>query len=222
MRRQYSGDQPNEAKWSIANAGDTGEVLQTAMRLGAKTDLLDEAWWLPSIFIADGGDAAKALGSGRQRPGRHLRRRYRQTVLQRVELLRRGRQGDVRQQGGAVLDGLRRRLRRPIRLGGEPVQEAQPSRRADRGRRGPAGRHRRRSGTSDGCAGRRAGADGASGSTGLRPKASTPTSAAASRRTTTAWAIPGYRPNAAIGPLDQRAVLRHEGGSRRTSGRAEG
>ncbi|MCV7194984.1 FAD-binding protein [Mycobacterium angelicum] len=69
MRRRYSGDQPNEASWSIANAGDTGEVLQTAMALGAKTDLLDEAWWLPSVFIADGGDAAKALGSGRQRPG---------------------------------------------------------------------------------------------------------------------------------------------------------
>ena len=69
MRRQYSGDQPNEGKWSIANAGDTGEVLQTAMRLGAKTDLLDEAWWLPSVFIADGGNAAKSLGSGRQRPG---------------------------------------------------------------------------------------------------------------------------------------------------------
>jgi 3-oxosteroid 1-dehydrogenase len=69
MRRMYSGDQPNEGKWSIANAGDTGEVLQTAMRLGAKTDLLDEAWWLPSVFIADGGNAAKSLGSGRQRPG---------------------------------------------------------------------------------------------------------------------------------------------------------
>jgi 3-oxosteroid 1-dehydrogenase len=69
MRRRYSGDQPNDARWSIANAGDTGEVLETAMRLGAKTDLLDEAWWLPSIFIADGGDAARALGSGRQRPG---------------------------------------------------------------------------------------------------------------------------------------------------------
>jgi 3-oxosteroid 1-dehydrogenase len=69
MRRRYSGDQPNEALWSIANAGDTGEVLETAMRLGAKTDLLDEAWWLPSVFIANGGDAAKALGRGRQRPG---------------------------------------------------------------------------------------------------------------------------------------------------------
>jgi 3-oxosteroid 1-dehydrogenase len=69
MRRRYSGDQPNEAQWSIANAGDTGEVLQAAMRLGAKTDLLDEAWWLPSVFIANGGTTAASLGSGRQRPG---------------------------------------------------------------------------------------------------------------------------------------------------------
>jgi 3-oxosteroid 1-dehydrogenase len=69
MRRRYSGDQPNEGQWSIANAGDTGEVLQTAMGLGAKTDLLDEAWWLPSVFIANGGSAAASLGAGRQRPG---------------------------------------------------------------------------------------------------------------------------------------------------------
>jgi 3-oxosteroid 1-dehydrogenase len=69
MRRMYSGDQPNDGQWSGANPGDTGEVLQTAMRLGAKTDLLDEAWWLPSVFIADGGTAAASLGSGRQRPG---------------------------------------------------------------------------------------------------------------------------------------------------------
>ena len=67
MRRKYSADQPNEAKWSIANPGDTGEVLQAAMRLGAKTDLLDEAWWLPMAFIAD--PSAASLGSGRQRPG---------------------------------------------------------------------------------------------------------------------------------------------------------
>jgi 3-oxosteroid 1-dehydrogenase len=67
MRRRYSGDQPNEAKWSLANPGDTGEVLQTAMRLGAKTDLLDEAWWLPSVFVAD--PRARAIGQARQRPG---------------------------------------------------------------------------------------------------------------------------------------------------------
>jgi 3-oxosteroid 1-dehydrogenase len=66
MRRSYSGDQPNEARWSIANAGDTGEVLQTAMRLGAKTDLLDEAWWLPTPGV---GGVAASLVAARQRPG---------------------------------------------------------------------------------------------------------------------------------------------------------
>jgi 3-oxosteroid 1-dehydrogenase len=68
MRRQYSGNQPNEAKWTIANRGDTGEVLQSAMRLGAKTDLLDEAWWLPSTSHGLGA-AAASLGAARQRPG---------------------------------------------------------------------------------------------------------------------------------------------------------
>jgi 3-oxosteroid 1-dehydrogenase len=69
MRRQYGGDQPNEAEWTMANPGDTGEVLETAMRLGARTDLMDEAWWLPTILIPDGGNAIASLGAGRQRPG---------------------------------------------------------------------------------------------------------------------------------------------------------
>ena len=68
MRRAYSGDQPNEAQWSIANAGDTGEVLQSAIHLGAKTDLLDEAWWLPSTSRTLGA-AAQSVGQARQRPG---------------------------------------------------------------------------------------------------------------------------------------------------------
>jgi FAD binding domain len=67
MRRRYSGNQPNDGQWSIANAGDTGEVLQTAMTLGAKTDLLDEAWWLPMVFIADPG--AASLGATDQSVG---------------------------------------------------------------------------------------------------------------------------------------------------------
>ena len=67
MRRRYSGNQPNEGQWSIANPGDTGEVLQTAMRLGAKTDLLDEAWWLPSTGLA--GGVGGSIGVARQRPG---------------------------------------------------------------------------------------------------------------------------------------------------------
>jgi len=65
MRRQYSGNQPNEAQWTIANPGDTGEVLAAAMRLGVQTDLLDEAWWLPTTGRFLG---ASTVGQGRQRP----------------------------------------------------------------------------------------------------------------------------------------------------------
>ncbi|MGO9854349.1 MAG: FAD-dependent oxidoreductase [Acidimicrobiales bacterium] len=66
MREQYGGDQPNRAKWSIANPGDTGEALQAAMRIGAKTDLLDEAWWLPSPRTGRFGQST--LDQARQRP----------------------------------------------------------------------------------------------------------------------------------------------------------
>ena len=66
MREKYGADQPNRAKWSIANPGDTGEALETAMRLGAKTDLMDEAWWLPSPRTGRFGQST--LDQARQRP----------------------------------------------------------------------------------------------------------------------------------------------------------
>ncbi len=66
MRREYGGDQPNDAKWSIANPGDTGEALMAAMRIGAKTDLMDEAWWLPSPRTGRFGQST--LDQARQRP----------------------------------------------------------------------------------------------------------------------------------------------------------
>jgi 3-oxosteroid 1-dehydrogenase len=66
MRRKHSGDQPNEAQWSVANPGDTGEVLAAAIQLGARTDLMDEAWWLPSPARDLG---SSTLGQARQRPG---------------------------------------------------------------------------------------------------------------------------------------------------------
>jgi 3-oxosteroid 1-dehydrogenase len=67
MRRTYSGDQPNDGRWSWANPGDTGEVLRAAMALGAQTALLDEAWWLPTL--ADEELAVSTLNMARQRPG---------------------------------------------------------------------------------------------------------------------------------------------------------
>jgi 3-oxosteroid 1-dehydrogenase len=66
MRQKFGGDQPNRARWSIANPGDTGEVLEAAMRLGAKTDLMDEAWWLPSPRTGRFGQST--LDQARQRP----------------------------------------------------------------------------------------------------------------------------------------------------------
>ena len=122
MRRRYSGDQPNEAKWSIANAGDTGEVLQTAMRLGAKTDSARRSLVVAFGFHRQRRHHRRVAGLGTTTTRRHLRRFDRPTILQRVELLRRGRQGDVRQQGGAVLDGLRRRVRAPVCHGRQPAE----------------------------------------------------------------------------------------------------
>jgi 3-oxosteroid 1-dehydrogenase len=66
MRTEYSGEQPNQAKWSMANPGDTGEAIRTAMRLGARTDLMDEAWWLPSPRTGRFGQST--LDQARQRP----------------------------------------------------------------------------------------------------------------------------------------------------------
>ena len=66
MRERFGGDQPNRARWSIANPGDTGEVLTLAMGLGAKTDLMDEAWWLPSPRTGRFGQST--LDQARQRP----------------------------------------------------------------------------------------------------------------------------------------------------------
>jgi len=66
MREKFSGSQPVTGEWSVANPGDTGEIVMKAMELGAATDLLDEAWWLPG---PDNSLASSTLGQGRQRAG---------------------------------------------------------------------------------------------------------------------------------------------------------
>lgn len=66
MRQKFSAEtQPSNATYSVSNPGDTGEVLAQAIALGARTDLLDEAWWLPN---ATRELAATTIGQGRQRP----------------------------------------------------------------------------------------------------------------------------------------------------------
>lgn len=64
MRLKHGGDQQTTGEWSMSNPGDTGEVLATAMAVGAQTDLLDEAWWLPS---PSSYFSMSALNSARQR-----------------------------------------------------------------------------------------------------------------------------------------------------------
>jgi 3-oxosteroid 1-dehydrogenase len=54
MREKYSGGQPNSAEWSHSNPGDTGEVIELAIKVGADTDLMDEAWWIPTTILPDG------------------------------------------------------------------------------------------------------------------------------------------------------------------------
>ncbi len=66
MREEFGGDQPNRARWSIANPGDTGDAIRMAMQLGARVDLMDEAWWLPSPRTGRFGQST--LDQARQRP----------------------------------------------------------------------------------------------------------------------------------------------------------
>ncbi len=49
MRMKYSAaTQPSDGTWTMANMGNTGEVLAAAIALGAKVDYMDEAVWLPT------------------------------------------------------------------------------------------------------------------------------------------------------------------------------
>jgi 3-oxosteroid 1-dehydrogenase len=66
MRRQYGHD-PNDGAWTSANPGDTGEVLETVIGHGAAADLMDDAWWVPTILGPD--DKRLMIIPERTRPG---------------------------------------------------------------------------------------------------------------------------------------------------------
>ncbi|MFG1922475.1 FAD-binding protein [Cryptosporangium sp. NPDC048952] len=66
MRKKYSADtQPNDGQWTMANPGNTGEVLAAAIAVGAKTDYMDDAVWLPNPRMELAGTA---VALGRQYP----------------------------------------------------------------------------------------------------------------------------------------------------------
>jgi 3-oxosteroid 1-dehydrogenase len=45
MRERFQA-KPNAWQWTNANPGDTGEMIEAAMRLGAAVDCMNEAWWV--------------------------------------------------------------------------------------------------------------------------------------------------------------------------------
>jgi 3-oxosteroid 1-dehydrogenase len=53
MRKKYQ-PQPNTGEWTMVNPGDTGDVMQMAMALGADVDCMEEAWWTPGSLLPDG------------------------------------------------------------------------------------------------------------------------------------------------------------------------
>lgn len=63
MRRQHQR-QPVSDRWTNANIGDTGEVLAAAMRLGAATENLDMAIWIPTALMPNGDPAPGTIRNG--------------------------------------------------------------------------------------------------------------------------------------------------------------
>ena len=53
MRERFQ-PQPSSDQWTNANPGDTGEVIEMAMALGAAVDCMDEAWWVVTSLGPDG------------------------------------------------------------------------------------------------------------------------------------------------------------------------
>ncbi len=53
MREKYQ-PKPNPWRWTNANPGDTGEMIETAVALGAEIDCMNEAWWVITSLGPDG------------------------------------------------------------------------------------------------------------------------------------------------------------------------
>ncbi len=67
MRKKYLPN-PTEADWTVANPGNTGEVINMGIELGAAVDLMDDAWWGPTTVVP-GEDRARMLVVEKGLPG---------------------------------------------------------------------------------------------------------------------------------------------------------
>ena len=67
MRKKYLPN-PTEADWTVANPGNTGDVINMGIDLGAAVDLMDDAWWGPTTVVP-GEDRARMLVVEKGLPG---------------------------------------------------------------------------------------------------------------------------------------------------------
>lgn len=54
MRKRYQ-QEPVDVGWSSGAAGNTGDGIRAAQEVGASVDLMDDAWWMPSVEAAGAG-----------------------------------------------------------------------------------------------------------------------------------------------------------------------
>lgn len=52
MRRQYL-PKPTAAEWTVAQPYNTGDAIRAGQRIGARTALMDQAWWAPGYRLED-------------------------------------------------------------------------------------------------------------------------------------------------------------------------
>src|SRR6185295_8625173 len=67
MRKRYLPN-PTEAEWTTANPGNTGDIIQMGVALGAGVDLMDDAWWGPTTVVP-GENRARMLVIEKGLPG---------------------------------------------------------------------------------------------------------------------------------------------------------
>lgn len=62
-RMRETWQAPNaRSEWSFVNPGDTGEMIEAVMKLGAATDQLDESFWFPCSRMPDGSLSMHTAG----------------------------------------------------------------------------------------------------------------------------------------------------------------
>ncbi len=67
MRDQYL-PQPTKAEWTVTPPANTGDAIRAGQKVGAKLDLMDRAWWAPTVTVA-GREKRRALFVERALPG---------------------------------------------------------------------------------------------------------------------------------------------------------